>query len=137
MIVLTHDLETGEITGTHEIHGDPDAYIARVLETGQGAIKIGIDGGRFYVDPATGALAPRPPAGISIDRTEVSIGEDEPLTVAGLAPGARVRLAGQINQEVVAENETLALRFAVPGRYDLLVLAFPLQDFIASITVHP
>lgn len=132
-MIVTYDLTTGRITGAHEV-GNEDEYLTLLAAHGQGGVKVGNDGHRFYVK--NGVLTERPDAGISVDKAEVGVGPADAVTIANVPGKATLRVMGPTQHEITTTRKgDVELSLAIPGVYEISVDAFPHRDFYARVTV--
>jgi hypothetical protein len=131
-MIVSYDLSTGRITGAHEHAGDESAYIELLKQHGQGGVRLGIDGQRYYVKD--GVIVPRPDAGIALDRTDITIAET--ATLSGVKKGVKVTVAGPSSRhEAEGTGRDIILSFALPGDHEIQIDAFPAMDAVFRVSV--
>jgi len=131
-MIVSYDLSTGRITGAHEHAGDENAYIELLKQHGQGGVRLGIDGQRYYVKD--GVIVPRPDADIVLDKAAITI--EESATLSGVKKGARVTITGPSTRHTAeATGRDIILTFALPGDYEIQIDVFPYLDALFRVSV--
>lgn len=104
----------------------PPDHVA--IQAGPGEVAIegsGSDTGHYVV---SGAIVPRPTMPTSIDKTECLADGVDVVTISGVPNPTDVRVSGPASEVMQVTDGALELTFDVPGRYRILLQAFPYLD---------
>ncbi|CAI8743137.1 conserved protein of unknown function [Methylococcus capsulatus] len=109
----------------------PDAYAHLYLGPDRHVIEGAWYPDRHYIGPV-GALE-RPPQETSLDTITIRADGEDVATLSRLPDPCTVEIYGPVRDVIEVEGGVLEFCADVPGRYELVVKAFPWLDFTGMI----
>ncbi|WP_198321721.1 MULTISPECIES: hypothetical protein [Methylococcus] len=109
----------------------PDAYAQLYLGPDRHVIEGAWYPDRHYIGPVGGLE--RPPQATLLDVATILANGEDVATLSQLPDPCTIELYGPVRDTFAVEGGTLEFVADVPGRYELVVLAFPCLDHAVAI----